>query len=333
MLVVWTPSGTLLAEDLITSKMRKLADALVQLHSESHQVTAAAKTYLMSRIIESITIGQLPPLLQGSSKQAIGTNRSRNLGGLVINNNNTGHDRLASLSNQLSRKQGLLRQNCLGKRVNGTGRGPVTNDHLLPSDVILVPHLITESMRITHAMTEHERPRLEKFMLTGCVHGIFFPPESKPHDFRSLCTYKISLRVTDVILRRDSVGTLRKIDRPSHIRQLKFSDVVRRGSTCRPVSDLVVLPQIPNGTILYMEPMDGTQVLIIRQPTIYVTSMPAVRMYRNHSDAKCIFISSATIFGMLGDFDGRQFWTARYLHVLVPFPPHRHFVFNKTTHA
>lgn len=323
MLVVWTPNGTLLAEDLITSKLRTLVDSLTQLHNEAHLITAAAKTYLLSRIVESITIGQLPPL-QGANKQIVapGNNRNRSLGGVAINNN-PGSDRQASLSNQLSRKQGLLRHNCLGKRVNGTGRGPVTNDHLLPSDVILVPQLITETMRVNHPMTAAERPRLERFMRSGCVHGVFFPMESRPVDFKSLCRYKTTLRPTDVILRQSPDGNIVKIPHPAHIQELRFSDVVHRGHRRHRVSDLLILPHIPDGTILYMEPLDGTHVIIIRQPTIYVTSMPAVRMYRSRCDAKCIFISSATIFGMLGDFDCKPNRTKRFILIYNVFSSKR----------
>jgi hypothetical protein len=90
------------------------------------------------------------------------------------------------------------------------------------------------------------------------------------------------------------------------MRDLLLTDIIHRGHINHRVSSLVILPHIPSGSILYMEPMDGTSVIIIRQPTIYATSMPAVRMFRNRSDTKCIMISSATIFGMLGDFDGAQ---------------------------
>lgn len=297
-LVVCTPSGGILAEDETTTKLRSLLEHTHQQRNEPHLEAALAKTYYSSRTIESIMLGQLPPLGNSAyNKMKSGTN---------------GFARTSSIRESLSRKGGVVRQQCLGKRMNNSARAPISNDPWISTNTVLVPQLLLKTFRVDRIMTAFERSRLEAWIRVGKVHAVFFQNSKHPLDVKRMCKLTLPTKVAYSVQRLLPTHTgntghysLTKVKDAPSMYEIDEWYYLKIGTSKQPLSNFVEIPHIPDGAILQMEPMLPMPTITIRQPTMYSTSMPTLNMLPMTPNINSIMLNSSTVAGMHGDFDRR----------------------------
>lgn len=255
-----------------------------------------AKTYLSTRTVESIMLGQLPPI-----------------GNMAYNKSKTsnGFGKTSSIRESLSRKGGIVRQQCLGKRVNNSARAPISNDPWISTNTVLVPQLILQTLRIDRIMTPYERPRFEYWIRIGKVHAVFFQNVHHAQDIKQMCKIRIPVdtpfNIQKLCTTRTGGGGFRSYVRVKELPSVyEMNELYYVKTDCgrKPLSDFVEIPHIPDGAILQMEPLLPMPILTIRQPTMYTTSMPTLNIHPMPHNINAIMLNSSTVSGMHGDFEG-----------------------------
>lgn len=246
-------------------------------------------------------------------------------------------------------KAGLVRRECMGKRVNCSMRSVVTCDSWLPADTISVPRCMMRQLSKAVQVQAFNVDYVKGRMQAGEVTHLSTTPDNKRVAMEKLATWQnYALHPTDSLLRDNRRWRLfishyaglpnttlplplnRQEDAPLplptvqvvhsvhlwHIVPLCYGDrILRNGKQLNPFS-FIEWPKLAIGHVAWLTLTSGDLCLANRQPTLVQESMLAMKMIISPNPSALSFgCSCAPVEGMRGDYDGDE------INIHVPQDP------------
>lgn len=210
---------------------------------------------------------------------------------------------ITTLWERISGKDGIIRNNLLGKRTDQSGRTVITADPTLKMDELGVPYEMAQILTIPVYVTSFNIAYLNKLVREGKVNFLIRSSEPKRNiNLRAAINYRGTLlQFGDIIERNGMMITITDTKF-----QLKHGDVIRRNSI---VLKDVKYPEPKNivlniGDLVRRQLLDGDWVILNRQPTLHKASMMAMKVVVK--PVKTLSINLAITKPFNCDFDGDE---------------------------
>jgi DNA-directed RNA polymerase beta' subunit len=191
----------------------------------------------------------------------------------------TGNSRpIKGLKERLSSKDGLIRANLMGKRVDGSGRTVIGPDPTLKMGQLAFPQEMADNLTIPVQVTNYNYDFLTNIVNSGKANYVLKNGETRINLENALFFKGTRLMHGDIIIRKDKDTDIEhEIIVNNGKELLKKGDKIKRNGVL--VKDLKY-PEKRNytlsiGDIVERKLMDGDIVLLNRQPTLHAGSMLA----------------------------------------------------------
>jgi len=211
---------------------------------------------------------------------------------------------LKGIKKRLTGKEGLIRNNLMGKRVDKSARTVIGPDPTLNVDEIAVPQEIADILCYPVRVTDHNKKSLEKMIQEGKVNFVLKDDGNIRINIK-YATMKQGTRLNygDIIENKDSIRIIKK---ESDIFSLQPGDKVYRNGVLveNTVSNTFKPYEIHKGDIVERKLMDGDILLLNRQPTLHRGSMIAQKI--KIRPGKTIRLNLAITKSFNADFDGDE---------------------------
>ena len=207
------------------------------------------------------------------------------------------------IKKRLAGKEGLIRNNLMGKRVNKSARSVIGPDPTLRLDEIIVPRKISKILTWPVNINRYNIEKMEHLVNDGKANFIVTNSgETRINLKYALYNKGTPLLVDDVIVHSDESETV--ISKNNY--QLKIGDKIKRNGK---FLEKVVIPykkyyKLKIGDIVERHLQDGDIVLLNRQPTLHKGSMIAQKI--KILDCKTIRMNLAITKTFNADFDGDE---------------------------
>lgn len=223
---------------------------------------------------------------------------------------NTNHKPMSGIKERICKKSGIIRQNNMGKRNDGTARTVLGPDSTLKLNEVAIPKEIANTLTKTVYVNQYNINELTKLVNTPGKASVIVKKNKKTgKEIRisvptALCKINTYLNHGDVIL-RDGKKII--------ITDCKFiiekDDIIMR--YCNDVKEIIPtkLPEIKElkleiGDKVERHLIDGDFVLLNRQPTLHRNSMQGMKIVIK--PGKTIRLNLAIVTGYNADFDGDE---------------------------
>jgi DNA-directed RNA polymerase beta' subunit len=223
----------------------------------------------------------------------------------------TNHRPFKAIKERISGKEGLIRSNLLGKRVNQSGRTVIGPDPTIRTDELVVPEQIAAKLTIPERVTAFNIKDLQELVSKGKVNYIIREKEGKQRrlNMEYILGYiakkkNFKLQEGDKIKRRGE-----EID-PGEIEDFEFKldDILIRDGKETKIGDIENKDNKPFkieiGDIIERQLQNGDILLLNRQPTLHKASMTAKRIIIR--PYKTFRFSLAATKQFNADFDGDE---------------------------
>ena len=211
---------------------------------------------------------------------------------------------LKGIKKRLTGKEGLIRNNLMGKRVDKSARTVIGPDPTLNVDEIAIPQEIADILCYPVRVTDNNKTSLEKMIHDGKVNFILKDDGNIRINIK-YATMKQGTRLNygDVIQNKKE---LRIIKKESDIFSLKPGDKVYRNGKLveNTVANTFKPYVIKKGDIVERKLFDGDILLLNRQPTLHRGSMIAQKI--KIRPGKTIRLNLAITKSFNADFDGDE---------------------------
>jgi DNA-directed RNA polymerase beta' subunit len=211
---------------------------------------------------------------------------------------------LKGIKKRLTGKEGLIRNNLMGKRVDKSARTVIGPDPTLNVDEIAIPQEIADILCYPVRVTDNNKSSLEKMIHDGKVNFILKDDGNIRINIK-YATMKQGTRLHygDVIQNKKE---LRIIKKESDIFSLKPGDKVYRNGKLveNTVSNTFKPYEIKKGDVVERKLFDGDILLLNRQPTLHRGSMIAQKI--KIRPGKTIRLNLAITKSFNADFDGDE---------------------------
>ena len=197
----------------------------------------------------------------------------------------TNHRPFKAIKERISGKEGLIRSNLLGKRVNQSGRTVIGPDPTVRTDELVVPEQIAAKLTIPERVTNYNISILQDLVGKGKVNYIIREKDGKQRrlNMEYILGYiskkkNFKLQEGDKIKRRGE-----EID-PFEIEDFEtnMDDILLRDGKETKISDIDNKENKPFrieiGDIIERQLQNGDILLLNRQPTLHKASMTAKRI-------------------------------------------------------
>lgn len=203
---------------------------------------------------------------------------------------------IKGIKERIGGKDGYIRNNLLGKRVNQSARTVIGPDPSIDMDTLIVPLIMAKILTIPEHVYSANLPVVRQWLREGILNYIV-----KPDGRKVIVTPRYHLvHHGDVIVtpdgRRHTVMDTRVIYPEGSLLQVD-------AATTRPLEMSAETP-IEIGDIVYRQLRDGDYVMLNRQPTLHKASMMAMRC--KILDIKTLKINLAISKPFNCDFDGDE---------------------------
>lgn len=205
------------------------------------------------------------------------------------------------IKSRISGKDGLIRNNLMGKRVNQSGRTVIGPDPTVGTDEVVVPEKMAEILTKPERVTRYNIEELTRIVNTGQAKFVL----KNNGQTRINLKYVINRMGTEV---RDGDVVIRgaKEINPGIFKnfRLQEGDVIRRGD--EEIRD-IILPEkkfyrLQIGDIVERNLRNGDIILFNRQPTLHAGSMLAKRVVVRPGNTLRFNLAATKTFN--ADFDG-----------------------------
>lgn len=215
---------------------------------------------------------------------------------------NTNHKPYSGIKQRINCKQGLMRQNIIGKRADRTGRTVLGPDPTVKLDEVVIPHEIANILTIPEHVTPMNIEHLTKVVNSGKASTIVKSSGIKINVSHARTTRGTKLMHTDVIIRKN-VGEIPVLDCRM---KLLDTDFVKH---CNGTTEAVRIPssrhvELNVGDIVERYLKDGDPVFLNRQPTLHRNGILGMRAVVK--PARTFRFNLATTKGFNADFDGDE---------------------------
>lgn len=214
---------------------------------------------------------------------------------------NTNHKPMTGIRERISKKEGHIRQNLMGKRCDRTARTVVGPDPTLKFDEVGIPVEIANVLTIPEYVTKYNIDRLTLLVNSGKVAVII----QAKNNIKKNAHHATILRGTplchgDILIRNNNSTSILNCKIP-----LMASDVIIRDGKNIPIQ----LPMRQNvklniGDKVERYLMDGDPIFLNRQPTLHKNSMQGMRVKIKPGKTMRLNLSITSGFNM--DFDGDE---------------------------
>ena len=190
---------------------------------------------------------------------------------------------LKAIKERISGKEGLIRWNLMGKRVNQSARTVIGPDPTVRTDELVVPEKIAKNLSVPERVTTENINYLMSLVNNNFVNYVLRPDNKKEdgkmirfHISKALQKTGTQILYNDIIKRNEQ-----EID-PFRVKNfvLKKGDVIIRDGT--EISEIELpskkLFQLKVGDVVERQLRDGDIVILNRQPTLHKASMLAKRI-------------------------------------------------------
>jgi len=208
---------------------------------------------------------------------------------------------IKGIKERLAGKDGQIRSNMMGKRVDQTARSVIGPDPTLKSDEIAVPPLIANTLTCPEYVTKFNIDILQKLVNSGVIDTVLKDADKK----------------TCINIKRFRLGTRLLpgdvIHRGSHRIKVvhKSEDIVIEGDKIERAGKMIddIIPtnreyKLQYGMIVNRPLKDGDILLLNRQPTLHKGSMLAMKT--KIREGKTIRMNLAVCKSFNADFDGDE---------------------------
>jgi DNA-directed RNA polymerase beta' subunit len=210
---------------------------------------------------------------------------------------------MKGLKKRLTGKEGIIRNNLMGKRVDKSARTVIGPDPTLAVDEIAVPREIANILCVPVHVNETNRQHLQDVIARGEANFILRDESSMRINLR-YATMKRGTRLQygDVVVGK----TTRVIQKENDAMSFREGERVYRNG--EPVTDLVESKKKPFelriGDVVERRLRDGDVLLLNRQPTLHRGSMMAQKVVIR--EGKTIRLNLAITKSFNADFDGDE---------------------------
>jgi DNA-directed RNA polymerase beta' subunit len=180
---------------------------------------------------------------------------------------------IKAIKSRLTGKEGQIRSNLMGKRVDQSGRTVVGPDPTVKTDEMVIPIEVAKNLTIPEKVNNYNIEKLTALVNDGKANYIL-RDESRINLSYALYKRGTELELGDKILRGDRIIELHKFNSP-----LQKGDKILRNSVIIEV-ELPVKKRISLkiGDVVERQLQNGDVVLLNRQPTLWKASMLAKRI-------------------------------------------------------
>jgi DNA-directed RNA polymerase beta' subunit len=206
---------------------------------------------------------------------------------------------LKAIKERLTGKEGLIRNNLMGKRTNQSGRTVIGPDPTVRTDEMVIPEKIAQTLTVPERVFKHNIFKLQELVNKGKANYVLKNNEKVRINLKyATITRATEVKEGDIIIRGDERIDIDKT--PTNIRE---GDKILRDSTIIPV----VMPtkrsfKIEEGDVVERHLQNGDIVLLNRQPTLHKGSMLAKRIVIRPHKTFRFSLASTKVFN--ADFDG-----------------------------
>ena len=210
---------------------------------------------------------------------------------------------LKGIKKRLTGKEGIIRNNLMGKRVDKSARSVIGPDPTLKIDEIAIPHEIASTLSYPIRVNNINKEEMNKLLENDRINYVV--RDEMRINVRYAST-KLGTKISygDIIFKKN--GDMHVVTKESNVFQLSPDDTIFRNG--KKIENVISNKkrdfQIKIGDIVERQLQDGDIVLLNRQPTLHRGSMIAmkVKIY----PGKTIRLNLAVTSTFNADFDGDE---------------------------
>ena len=216
---------------------------------------------------------------------------------------------LKGISERISGKKGILRENLMGKRVEQSARSVIGADPTLKLDEIGIPEYIADTLYYPEIVTEFNKKKLEELVNNGDASYVIKKNGSRITLNYALYKKGTQIQYNDVIKREYKNGKQKEfVIKDSDFKLLKGDIIIRNGRQLENVE----FPskryyKLELGETVHRKLQKGDVLLLNRQPTLHAGSMMAMKVVpRRGFNQKTITMNLCVCKPFNADFDGDE---------------------------
>jgi DNA-directed RNA polymerase beta' subunit len=221
---------------------------------------------------------------------------------------------LKSLKKRISGKEGLIRNNLMGKRCDRSGRSVIGPDPTLNIDQVGIPEAIAESLSYPIKVNEYNKKNLQSMIDSDKANYVMKQNTEHPyhdHDFNRINVNYGKYKIEEKILYGDMVFRKKKylftVEKEHQKFMVQEKDRIMRNGVFLEENKYFTRKSfniLQNGDMIERKLQDGDFILLNRQPTLHRGSMIALKV--KILPAKTIRMNLAITSSYNADFDGDE---------------------------
>lgn len=203
---------------------------------------------------------------------------------------------IKGIRERIGGKEGYIRNNLLGKRVNQSARTVIGPDPAIDMETLVVPRIMAQILTVPEIVSPYNRSEIDRWFSKGLINYIVKPGGRRINITK---VYKYIIAHGDTLLLpngKHHVVMDTRMDVPEGTRKLVMGRV-------EPLEESI-MPSVEVGDVVHRQLMDGDYVMLNRQPTLHKASMMALRC--KIMDVKTLKINLAISRPFNCDFDGDE---------------------------
>ena len=216
---------------------------------------------------------------------------------------------LKGISERISGKKGILRENLMGKRVEQSARSVIGADPTLKLDEIGIPEYIADTLYYPEIVTDFNKQKLEEIVNNGDASYVIKKNGSRITLNYALYKKGTQVQYKDVIKRIAPNGKTKEFHiKDSDFKLLQGDKIIRNGEELENIE----IPgkryyKLDIGETVHRKLQKGDVLLLNRQPTLHAGSMMAMKVVpRRGFNQKTITMNLCVCKPFNADFDGDE---------------------------
>lgn len=202
---------------------------------------------------------------------------------------------IKGIKERISGKDGIIRNNMSGKRVNQSARTVIGPDPTLKTDEVALPKQIAKNLTIQERVSRFNINKLQNIVNNGCANYVL------RDKFKINLEYACNSLPTEV-LPGDIVTRNGKVITTTNYKE---GDIINRnGTMINYIPSTKKFYKLKDGDIVERQVTDGDTILINRQPTLHKCSMLAKKVVVREGKTLRLNLATTKVFN--ADFDGDE---------------------------
>jgi len=178
---------------------------------------------------------------------------------------------IKGLKERIAGKDGIIRNNLMGKRVNHSGRTVISPDPNLPFGYVGIPIEVSKELTYPEKVNKYNINLLTYYINNHKANFVIKKNGGQKINLKYALNQQLDIRPTDIILRG-----IKKIPYNSSVKIEPNDKIIRNGK----ILDFLTKKnfKLELGDEVHRHLRDGDMVLLNRQPTLHIQSMQAMKV-------------------------------------------------------